>query len=153
MLLANVADTVHGRVGKGSTTEGTERRHVAAFQDAGKRTLTEAIPTGDLGSTGVQRKGEAAAPLEGDAVAQIARQGTEGAAIPLPHRDRIQSLFGRHDISGVTAHEGPAAGQAAQALGARAYATAAPSHSLRRQTSTPRPTRPPTSSSNARVCS
>jgi hypothetical protein len=62
------------------------------------------------------------APLEGAAVASIARRGTEGTAGQLPHHDRIQSLFGRHDISGVTAHEGPAASEASRSLGAQAYA-------------------------------
>jgi hypothetical protein len=120
--LNTVAVTVHGKVGKGITTEGSEHDPAAALPVAGKRTLTEALPTEDLGSVRVQRKSEAEAPLEGGAAAQIARQGTEGAGGPLPHRDRIQSLFGRHDVSGVTAHEGPAASQAAQSLGARAYA-------------------------------
>ncbi len=36
----------------------------------------------------------------------------------------IQSgAFGRHDISGIRAHTGPAAVDAAQAMGARAYAS------------------------------
>ncbi|HEX8114313.1 MAG TPA: DUF4157 domain-containing protein [Kofleriaceae bacterium] len=120
--MTTVAATVHGKVGKGSTTEGGARDHAAALPAVGKRTLTEAILTPSLGSAGVQRKGEAEAPLEGGAASKIARQGTEGPGGPLPHRDRIQSLFGRHDITGVTAHQGPAASQAAQSLGARAYA-------------------------------
>jgi hypothetical protein len=120
--LTTVAATVHGKAGKGNTTEGGARDPAASQPAVGKRTLIDALPTPVLGIAGVQRKSEAAAPLEADAAAQVARQGTEGAGGPLPHRDRIQPLFGRHDITGVTAHQGPAASQAAQSLGARAYA-------------------------------
>jgi hypothetical protein len=119
--LTTVAATVHGKAGKGTTEDGA-RDPAAAQLAVGKRTLIEAVPTPVPGSADVQRKGEAEAPLERDAAAQIARQGTEGAGGPLPHRDQIQSLFGRHDITGVTAHQGLAASQAAQSLGARAYA-------------------------------
>jgi Domain of unknown function (DUF4157) len=120
--LITVAATVHGKAGKGSTTDGGARDPAAALPAMGKRTLVEAVPTPVPGSTGVQHTGEAAAPLEGEAAAQIARHGTEGAGGPLPHLDRIQSLFGRHDVTGVTTHQGPEASQAAQSLGARAYA-------------------------------
>jgi hypothetical protein len=41
----------------------------------------------------------------------------------LPYLDAIQASFGSHDITGVTAHTGGAATQAAGALGAQAYAT------------------------------
>jgi hypothetical protein len=120
--LTTVAATVHDKAGKGSTTEGRVADHAAALPAVGKRTLIEAIPASVLGSAGVQRKSGAPSPLEGGAAAQVAREGTEGAGGPLPYRHRIQSLFGRHDITGVTAHQGPAASQAAQSLGARAYA-------------------------------
>lgn len=40
----------------------------------------------------------------------------------LPYLEEIQRSFGRHDVSGVSAHQGPSAGQAATALGARAFA-------------------------------
>jgi hypothetical protein len=119
--LTTVAN-VHGKVGKGSATDDGARGPAAAQPAVGKRPLINAVPTSVPGSAAVQRKGEGDRPLDGDPAAQIARQGTEGAGTALPYRDRIQSLFGRHDLSGVTAHEGPAASQAAQALGARAYA-------------------------------
>src|SRR5262249_52196257 len=45
------------------------------------------------------------------------------AASPLPHAERIQRLFGRHDISGIRAHIGSDAAASAQAMGAEAYAT------------------------------
>jgi hypothetical protein len=44
-------------------------------------------------------------------------------ASPLPHADRIQRLFGRHDVSSVQAHVGPDASASARAMGAQAYAT------------------------------
>jgi hypothetical protein len=52
----------------------------------------------------------------------IARQGTSGVGGQLPHHDRIQAAFGRHDISGVKAYAGGAASEASRALGAQAYA-------------------------------
>ena len=53
--------------------------------------------------------------------AAIAAQGFEGAAQKLPFAERIQASFGRHDVSGIKAHQGPAAHRAAAALGADAY--------------------------------
>jgi hypothetical protein len=41
----------------------------------------------------------------------------------MPHGDRIQALFGRHSIAGIDAHVGGPAAAAADAIGARAYAT------------------------------
>jgi hypothetical protein len=46
-----------------------------------------------------------------------------GSAQPLPHHDRIQALFGRHDISGVQAHMDGPARAATASLGAHGYAT------------------------------
>jgi len=40
----------------------------------------------------------------------------------LPYFDEIQRSFGRHDLSDVSAHQGPAVHEAAHALGARAFA-------------------------------
>jgi outer membrane protein OmpA-like peptidoglycan-associated protein len=59
---------------------------------------------------------------EGDPheVAAAGLAGGSGGA--LPHGDRIQKLFGRHDVGGVQAHVGGAAAQASDALGAEAYA-------------------------------
>src|SRR5690606_33750375 len=58
----------------------------------------------------------------GDARA-IAALGVAGAGAggPLPFGPALQASFGRHDLSGVRAHVGGAAGEAARALGARAY--------------------------------
>ncbi|MDX2089939.1 MAG: DUF4157 domain-containing protein [Kofleriaceae bacterium] len=53
---------------------------------------------------------------------RIAARGIEGLGERLPFLDRIQSSFGRHDISSVRAHLGGAAARAARRLGARAFA-------------------------------
>lgn len=52
-----------------------------------------------------------------------AEAGVAGAGSALPHLDRIQASFGKHDVSGVRAHTGGQAAEAAAALGATAYAT------------------------------
>lgn len=51
----------------------------------------------------------------------IASQGTANARSALPHGARIQSAFGRHDVSGVRAQIGGAAEQASTSMGANAY--------------------------------
>ncbi|MEO8336952.1 MAG: DUF4157 domain-containing protein [bacterium] len=58
-----------------------------------------------------------------DSPRQAADHGTRGGATALPHLDRIQASFGRHDVSGVDAHEGPEAAESASALGAKAFAS------------------------------
>lgn len=62
----------------------------------GKHTLTEALPA-------VQRK---AAAGNGVDVAAVAQHGVSGPPQALPHGERIQALFGSHDVSGVRAHIG-----------------------------------------------
>src|SRR5262249_12703161 len=52
-----------------------------------------------------------------------AARGVEGAGGALPHLDRIQRAFGRHDVTGISAHVGAAAGDACNDIGAQAYAT------------------------------
>ena len=72
-------------------------------------------------TTRVDGLGEAASGS--DAVHSAAAAGTSGAGGALPHLGTIQSLFGRHDVSGIKAHQDGAAGEACDAMGARAYAT------------------------------
>jgi hypothetical protein len=88
--------------------------------DAGKATLTAAAPLDDLP---VQRKQSLAAALSPEATHAAAAEGVRGSGEPLPFRDQIQALFGRHDISDVRAHTGGQAAAASDAIGARAYAT------------------------------
>ena len=51
------------------------------------------------------------------------RRGTAGPSSAIPHHERIQRLFGRHDISRVRAHVGGPASAAARSIGARAFAS------------------------------
>ncbi|MBL8972970.1 MAG: DUF4157 domain-containing protein, partial [Myxococcales bacterium] len=55
----------------------------------------------------------------------IAAEGVSGGGGRLPHAERIQEAFGRHDVSGVRAHVGGRAAAASEALGAHAYTTGA----------------------------
>lgn len=82
----------------------------------GKRTLTDSVAP-------VQRKERAGASANPDDAQAIAKSGVARGGGPLPHRDRIQALFGRHDISGISAHVGGDAAAASDQLGAQAYAT------------------------------
>jgi hypothetical protein len=68
---------------------------------------------------------DAAAGPEQDSaeIQRHAAAGVAGSGGALPHRDRIQASFGRHDVSGVQAHVGGDAATAADAIGAEAYAT------------------------------
>jgi hypothetical protein len=85
-----------------------------------------------MGLSPVQRKAavdqEAVQRREGgaqsaDHVQEAAATGVSGAGSQLPHHDRIQQLFGRHDVSGIQAHVGGPAATASDAIGASAYAT------------------------------
>jgi outer membrane protein OmpA-like peptidoglycan-associated protein len=69
----------------------------------------------------LQRRAAAASAEDGDAH-EIAESGVAGGGGRLPHMDRIQQAFGRHDVSGVQAHVGGGAAAASEALGAEAYA-------------------------------
>ncbi len=68
----------------------------------------------------VQARGALDADID---VGAVAAEGVAGRGGALPFRDEIQASFGRHDISSVQAHVGGAAGEAAQTIGAEAYAT------------------------------
>jgi hypothetical protein len=57
------------------------------------------------------------------AAAQVAAAGVAGPGQALPHAEAIQLSFGTHDVSAVRAHVGGHAGQAADVLGADAFAT------------------------------
>jgi hypothetical protein len=54
-------------------------------------------------------------------VRAIARSGVETAHAPLPHLDRIQASFGRHDVRGAKAQVGGAAAGANERMGSAGY--------------------------------
>jgi|GEM_PF-6511849 len=87
-----------------------------------ERSSQEAQPAGPGLLTGAPPALSLALPGPG-VIQQAARAGMQGAGSALPYADQIQQAFGRHDISSVTAHQGPAAAAASQAMGASAYAT------------------------------
>src|SRR5882672_1692263 len=103
----------HASAGAGSRAGAA---HAPAHGAVGKRTLVETL------DACVQRRGGGAAPDPG-AVKAAAALGTSGGAARLPHLDRIQRLFGRHDVSGVRAYVGGSATEGTAALGAQAFAT------------------------------
>lgn len=53
----------------------------------------------------------------------LARDGLSGGGGRLPYFDSIQESFGRHDVSGVTAHTGSKAKEANRSIGSEAYAS------------------------------
>ncbi|MFO0579315.1 MAG: DUF4157 domain-containing protein [Polyangia bacterium] len=56
-------------------------------------------------------------------VHQAAKVGTSGAGGSLPHLDKIQRAFGKHDVTHVVAHTDWAAKKGSEAMGARAFTT------------------------------
>jgi len=81
-----------------------------------------AAPGGAHG-TPVQKRDHAGAAGGVDGIHDTAAAGIGGTGGALPHRDAIQASFGRHDVTGVSAHTDSAAATATQAMGAEAYAT------------------------------
>lgn len=78
--------------------------------------------TGAAAAAPVQRRGAGPAPST-EQVHEAAEQGIRGAGGALPHIDRIQQSFGKHDVSHVKAHTDGAAVAGTAAIGAEAYAT------------------------------
>ena len=119
--------TVHGIVGPKTARAvherseqqgaGTASQHGAEAGGAGHR-AAEAQPRASL----LQMKQTADPNSEAD-VPAIAAAGVAGSGQPLPHIERIQTAFGHHDVSGIVAHVGGEAGDAAENIGAAAYAT------------------------------
>ena len=84
----------------------------------------ESEPAG--GPPSVQRDAaRGCAPFDPDpfSIHLLAAHGVAGGGAPLPHAEAIQQSFGHHDVTGVRAHVGGAAAEAAGAIGASAYAT------------------------------
>jgi hypothetical protein len=101
----------------------------------GKSTLVESsLPrnTRDVPAAHVQLATSAHGPTsaveqpandDSGAIQRVAATGIAGGGGPLPYRDAIQGLFGRHDVSGIEAHVGGTAETANRAIGAEGYAT------------------------------
>src|SRR4051812_24537512 len=91
----------------------------AVQRSPGKSTLVDAAYGEAAGATPggaarVQRKGGGG---DAEGVHAAADTGIAGPGGPLPFGDRIQSLFGGHDVSGVRAHTGAAAAAANTSIG------------------------------------
>jgi hypothetical protein len=88
----------------------------------GKVTLTSRLPPGP---PRLQARAQDGGGLVASAVDPhaVAARGVAGPGGSLPHGERIQAAFGRHDLGGVRAHVGGAAAEAARQLGAVAFAT------------------------------
>ena len=96
------------------------QQDTAFEQPYGERSLgasTDLVVQLDTGSVRV------GAADDSEAVHAAAERGTSGPGGALPHQDRIQRAFGRHDVGGVRAHVGGAAAEGAEAMGASAFAT------------------------------
>jgi hypothetical protein len=112
--------------GKRPTSDRSSATPSDAAASPGKRTLVEEAYATEAT---VQREaspaaGAAAGPagLDPERVHQAAQHGTSGSGGSLPHLDRIQRSFGRHDVSGVRAHTDERAAEGAGAMGAEAFA-------------------------------
>ena len=111
----------------------TEAAAATAAPSAGKSTLAVQLqqapqrpavaPSPGKSTLAVQLQASQPAAASSEGALEAAAGGVSGAGSALPHIDRVQSAFGRHDISGVTAHSGAEAAQANRALGSEAYAT------------------------------
>jgi hypothetical protein len=109
---------------RSAETRSTGHDDAAARQGVGKRTLVETLDLASVGGpTTVQRSAAGASIGDPGAVKAAAARGTSGPAGTLPHVDRIQQLFGRHDVSQVRAYVGGSAAEGAGAMGAQAFAT------------------------------
>lgn len=87
----------------------------------GKQTLTSQP---QVPEAPVQRHAvEPTKPFSAGDVQAAAAHGTSGGGTALPHLDRIQRLFGRHDVSHVQAYVSGRAAEGAEAMGAEAFAT------------------------------
>ena|GEM_PF-2554475 len=89
----------------------------------------EVSPEGGDKGYEVQRKEVAPVQMHGEGgatdagVQEAAAHGVADSGQQLPHLDAIQTSFGGHDVSGVSAHVGGAAREAGESMGAEAYAT------------------------------
>ncbi|HCH61197.1 MAG TPA: hypothetical protein DFR83_00235 [Deltaproteobacteria bacterium] len=73
-------------------------------------------------SNTIQLDGGVHAMSDAAAVHSTAAAGVGGSASTLPHLDRIQQSFGRHDVTSVAAHTDHRSTQANRVMGSRGYA-------------------------------
>lgn len=76
-----------------------------------------------IGNRAVQRLLASSAQPRPASVQQAAARGVQTPATQLPFLDRLQPVFGRHDLGQVQAHVGPEAAASAEAMNAWAYTT------------------------------
>ena len=108
----------------GIDTESANNALMTAGEATAARTITR--DTGDKiqakESTDQPKAADRSAGGEADIV-EMAQSGFAGGGGKLPHLDRIQEAFGSHDVGDIKATVGGAAKEAAEAIGAVAYAS------------------------------
>lgn len=128
LLAHEVAHTVQQA---GSTPTRQDKLEVSSPQDAAETEAdlaADAMVAGQpasvspVASAPLSRVADGTAEMEEDPRSIAAAGLQAGSASTLPHLDRIQRSFGRHDVSGLQAHVGGSAARASAELGAEAYA-------------------------------
>ncbi len=106
--------------GKLDHLEGVETRQAdrAADQRTAQRT-SRAMVQHQLDD---DEDGEEEGELEAEEMVDVAQEGVAGPGGELPHKKKIEKAFGR-ELGGVKAHVGGPAGDAADEMGAEAFAT------------------------------
>lgn len=108
----------------GKEKDKTRKRQRARGQGGGDAAEVPAGEGGGAGGGPVQRAATVGgAPVGAVNVQAAAERGIAGGGGSLPHLDTIQASFGRHDVTGVSAHTDSAAAAASTSMGAEAYAT------------------------------
>src|SRR5579883_2996678 len=102
--------------GREAAPRTSEARLMARLGGAGRR------PATSRERLAVQLKERRSEAAREELVDEVASAGLQGPSTALPHLDRIQRAFGRHDVGGVKAHLDGGAAAANDRLGAHAYA-------------------------------
>lgn len=104
---------------------GKQSRSARRYSDDGPAVQRPRAPGRSPRMTPVQRRygAHGGGRRDPEAVQAEAAAGVSGGGTPLPHRETIQKAFGSFDVSSIGAHVGGAAADAADAIGAEAYAT------------------------------
>jgi len=83
--------------------------------------MTATRPPVALGAVPVHPAGGYPLGIRAEGMVATADRGLGGEPQRLPHLGRIQASFGHHDVTGIRAHVGTAASEAARSIGARAF--------------------------------